>query len=265
MFRPRVIPVLLLKDKGLVKSRRFRKPRYIGDPINAVKIFNDLQADELVFLDITASKERRTIPIDLVRNIGDEAFMPFAVGGGIRDVESAAELIKAGAEKVVINTAAVTTPTIVTEIARRFGSQSVIVSIDVNTNFLGSERVCIMGGMKWTSIDPVQHAVDVANAGAGEILINSIHRDGEGCGYDLHLVRRAADAVGIPVIACGGAGMIEHLVDAVQDGGASAAAAGSLFVFHGERQAVLINYPEQSELVQKFCASKLPKVTHANL
>jgi imidazole glycerol-phosphate synthase subunit HisF len=252
MFRPRVIPVLLLKAKGLVKSQNFDRYRYIGDPINTVKIFNDLEADELIFLDITATKEGRTISLDLVKDIGDEAYMPFAVGGGIHRVEEIGQLISAGAEKVVLNTATANNPALIGEAAKLFGSQSIVVSIDVKKKWLGKYQVFACSGSKGIKTALIDYVKEVEAAGAGEIMINSIDRDGMMNGYDLELIGSVAEAVSIPVIACGGAGKIEDLAQAVLKGGASAAAAGSMFVFHGPRRAVLINYPERKELLTIF-------------
>ncbi len=252
MFRPRIIPCLLLKDKGLVKTIQFKRPTYVGDPINAVKIFNDLETDELIFLDITATQEDRLVPLDVVQKIGDEAFMPFAVGGGVRTVEDMRCILMAGAEKVVLNSAAVLTPNLIRKAADMFGSQSIIVSIDVMKNLFGKNVVCIKDGKEKTKLDPVTHAIRITELGAGEIIINSIDRDGMQAGYDLDLVRSVSQAVKIPVIALGGGGSESHLVEAIREGRASAAAAGSLFVFHGSRRAVLINYPDQQELVKLF-------------
>jgi cyclase len=244
--------MLLLKNKGLVKTVKFRKPTYIGDPINAVKIFNDLEADELIFVDITAANEGRTIFPGLVKEIGDEAFMPFAVGGGIHSPGDVRLLLQAGAEKVVVNTFAVHYPHIIKEISENFGSQCVIVSMDVKRTISGRYRVVTNSGKKSTNISPLEHAVNMAASGAGEILINSIDRDGTMQGYDLQLIRLISEAVDIPVIACGGAGSLEDLAAAVDRGWASAAAAGSMFVYHGPRRAVLINYPEKKILEGHF-------------
>ena len=252
MFRPRIIPCLLLKGKGLVKTVKFKEPKYLGDPINAVRIFNEKETDELVFLDITAGPEKRTVHLDVVRQIGDECFMPFAVGGGIRSIESIREILSAGAEKVVLNSHAIENPDFVRQAADRFGNQSIVVSIDVQKKMFGRYEVFIYGGRQGTGMDPAELARTMQERGAGEILINSINRDGTGEGYDLELVSRVTAAVNIPVVACGGAGTLLHMAEAVKQGGASAAAAGSLFVFHGKRRAVLINYPTRSELTQLF-------------
>jgi len=252
LFLPRIIPVLLLKGKGLVKTLKFKDPRYIGDPINAVKIFNDLKADELIFLDITASKENRTISADLVKNIGDEAFMPFGVGGGISSLEKIEELFKSGAEKVVFNTNAFLNISLIEEAARIFGSQSIVVSIDVKKSIYGKYQCYIKGGTENTNYNPVDFTRVVQEHGAGEIIINSIERDGTMLGYDIKLIKIISDNVNIPVVACGGAGSLKHLKEAYYDGKAHALSAGSMFVFHGPRKAVLINYPSKKELFDYF-------------
>lgn len=257
MFLPRLIPVLLLKGKGLVKTIQFKKPRYIGDPINAVKIFNDLKADELVFLDICASKENRSISIDLIRAIGDEAFMPFAAGGGISTLRQIEEVLKAGAEKVVINTQAVLNPRFIEDAANHFGSQSIIVSIDVKRNLFKNQIVKIKDGLKKTKLEPVEWVKRVENLGAGEIIINSIDQDGMMQGYDIELIRKIADHVNIPVIACGGAGCLAHFKNCFDQGHAHALAAGSMFVFHGSRKAILINYPSKTEITELFISGKI--------
>ena len=190
MFRPRVIPVLLLKGNGLVKTVQFRDGRYIGDPINSVRIFNDLEADELVFLDIEATRNRKRISVNLVKTIGDEAYMPFAVGGGIRDISDFHELLNAGAEKIVVNTAAVESVPLIEEAAVTFGSQSVVVSVDVKKNLFHNNLVYIRGGRTKAGLGLEELLKRVESAGAGEILINSIDRDGMMKGYDLDLIRR---------------------------------------------------------------------------
>jgi imidazole glycerol-phosphate synthase subunit HisF len=252
MFRPRVIPVLLLKNLGLVKSVRFKDYRYIGDPINVVKIFNDLKADELVFLDISASKEKRKISLDFVEKVGDEANMPFAVGGGIKSIHDIKEIINAGADKVVINTYAIKHPEFIKEAADAFGSSTIVVSIDVKKNFFGKEGIYYLGGTKKNSIDPVDYARLVERNGAGEIIIHSIGNDGTLAGYDVELIKKVSDSVSIPVVALGGAGSYDDLNKAVKIGHASAVAAGSMFVYHGPRRAVLIYFPEQDELIKLF-------------
>lgn len=252
MFRPRVIPILLLKDQGLVKTVKFNKSRYIGDPINAVRIFNDLEADELVFLDIAASKESRTIDIDLVKEIGDEAYMPFAVGGGITKIGEVEQILSVGAEKVVFNSILGSDMKIITDTAMRFGSQSVIASVDVKKNFFGKYVVHVNSGKTKVKTPLVSYIKEVEGKGAGEIIVNSIDNDGMMNGYDLQLIKTVSENVDIPVIACGGAGELGHLNPATKDAYASAVAAGSMFVFHGPRKGVLVNYPEKEELNETF-------------
>lgn len=252
MFRPRVIPCLLLKGKGLVKTVKFKEPIYIGDPINAVRIFNEKQADELIFLDITASIEKRSVPVTLMKQIANEAYMPFAVGGGITNTNQIRKLLSAGAEKVVINTSSVLTPSLIKKSANIFGSQSIVVSIDVKKNFWGKYEVFIYGGREEAKLDPLLHAKHMQDLGAGEILINVIEKDGTMSGYDVKIIKKISDAVTIPVVACGGAGKLKDFIDATYNGHASAAAAGSLFVYHGKLKGVLINYPERKELEALF-------------
>jgi len=252
MFRPRIIPALLLRNLGLVKSVGFKDYKYIGDPINAVKIFNDLKADELVFLDILASKGKRVISLDFVSKVGDEANMPFSVGGGIRTIQDIRSVLRAGAEKVVINTFAVEDPSFIRTAADEFGSSTITVCIDVKKKIFGKQQVYIYGGSKSTSLDPVSFAIMMGEMGAGELIINSIDRDGSMEGYDIELIKTVSDSVTIPVVALGGAGKVEDLNEAVQNGHASAVAAGSMFVFHGPRRAVLINYPQPEELKNIF-------------
>ncbi len=252
MFRPRVIPLLLLRDKGLVKSVKFGNYTYIGDPINAVRIFNDLKADELVFLDILATRQNRCIDPDVVRQIGDEANMPVAVGGGIQTIQQIKDCINAGAEKVIINAAAIQTPDFINAASAEFGHSTIVVAMDVKKNLWGKQRVHTDGGSRSTNLDPVQWAQQLEANGAGELLVTSINHDGLMQGYDLPLIGRLAAAVGIPVIAAGGAGCLADLKAATQAAHASAVAAGSLFVYHGPRRAVLINYPTPNALRTLF-------------
>lgn len=267
MFRPRIIPCLLLKEKGLVKTIQFRDPRYIGDPINAVRIFNEKEADELIFLDIMASREggffglRRQAPIafDLIVKISRECMMPLSYGGGITTTDEIQKLFGIGVEKVIINTQAAENPELIREASEIFGSQSIIVSIDAKKSIQGNYEVCIRGGAKSTGKDPVAFSREMAEAGAGELMINAIDQDGMMSGYDISLIKTVADAVSVPVIACGGAGKIEDLSDAYLNGHASAMAAGSMFVFHGRKRAVLINYPTRSELEAAFVEGEIAR------
>lgn len=247
MFRPRVIPVLLLKNKGLVKSIRFKDHRYIGDPINAVKIFNDLKADELAFLDITASKEGRTISLDFVSKVGEEANMPFAVGGGIAHIVDIQKIIAAGAEKVIINTQALNLK-FIREAADTFGTSTIVVCLDVKKKMFGKKQTWTMAGEKASGYDPVDFARMMQDNGAGELIVQSIEQDGMMQGYDIPLIKAISEAVTIPVIALGGAGNLSHLKQAYTEAYANGLAAGSMFVYHGPRKGILINYPVFEEL-----------------
>jgi cyclase len=252
MYRPRIIPVLLLKNKGLIKSIKFKDFRYIGDPINAVRTFNDLKADELVILDINATKEKRSVSVEFVKNVGEEANMPFSVGGGIRTLEDIQKIIEAGAEKVILNSIAGESPNIVREAADNFGSSSITVCIDLKKDIFGREKVWIRAGTKSLNYNPVQYAKFIEMSGAGEIIIQSIERDGTMLGYDISLIKKIADSISIPVISLGGAGKWDHLVDLNNQVSLNGLAAGSLFIYHGERRAVLVNYPAKEEIQQLF-------------
>lgn len=248
MFRPRVIPVLLLKKEFLVKSIEFKKHKYIGDPINAVKIFNDLKADELVFLDIDATKENRLISLDFVKDVGEEANMPFCVGGGIKSISDIKKIINAGAEKVIIGSAAYLDKNFITEAANTFGSSTITVCIDVKKNFWGKEKAWVTNGTKVIDQDVIEFAKEMENAGAGEIIIQSIVKDGKMKGYDIDLVKKISENVTIPVVALGGAGKLADLEEAYHKGYANGLAAGSFFVYHDENRGVLINYPNKADL-----------------
>lgn len=248
MFRPRVIPVLLLKNKGLVKSKRFSQYDYIGDPINAVKIFNDLKADELVFLDILATKQKRLVSLDFIRDVGQEACMPFAVGGGIRTLEEIRSIIQTGAEKVIIGAHAVEDPEFIHQAADSFGSSTIVVCIDVKKNWLGKSQVVTNNATHFTGLSPVTFAQLMEEKGAGEIIVQSVERDGLMTGYDIALIRSVVEAVSIPVVALGGAGNLEHLDQLYHEARPNGLAAGSLFVYNGIHRGVLINYPEKNDM-----------------
>jgi imidazole glycerol-phosphate synthase subunit HisF len=251
MTSKRIIPCLLLSDTGFVKTRRFRDPVYLGDCFNTVRLFNEKEADELLILDIDATPSGRSPNFALLNDLAGECFMPVAYGGGIRTMEDMRRLFKAGFEKVSLNTEAMRNPELVRAAAREFGSQSVIVAIDFRRKLLGRYEVYIHGGRQGTGMDPVTAAERAVTLGAGEIFLNSIDRDGMMAGYDLEIMRQVADAVSVPLVACGGAGSLRHFHDAVHQGGASAAAAGSFFVFVGKHRAVLITYPAHGELVKE--------------
>lgn len=248
VFRPRVIPVLLLNRGLLYKTRAFSKPTYIGDPRNAVRIFNEKGADEIALLDIGATPEQREPDYETIAEIVSEAFMPLAYGGGINSLDQAKRILDIGVEKLVLGASAARDPALVEQVAAYSGSQSVTVCIDVKSGILGRRQVVTHSGRKKTGIEPVALARQVAAAGAGEIIVQSVDRDGAMQGYDLALVRQVAEAVNIPVVALGGAGRDEDLAQVVREGGASAAGAGAMFVFQGAHRAVLISYPDDSRL-----------------
>lgn len=230
MLKKRVIPVLLLRNGRMVKGVKFSNYRDTGNPRTAVRIYSAQDADELVFLDIQASLESRNALVDIVREAATECFMPLAAGGGIRSIDEVRELLLAGADKVVVTTAAVTDPQLVSEIAELFGSQCVVVGIDYRRGPDG-DRVWIRCGTEATDLDPVEHAKALVERGAGEIFLNSIDRDGTMQGYDLEVAERVASAVDVPVIVCGGAGNFMHLADLLKNTSASAAACASVFHF----------------------------------
>ncbi len=252
MLMPRVIPCLLLKGEGLVKTEGFKKPKYVGDPINAVKIFNDKEVDELIFLDIAANKNGKGPMLELISKITSECFMPLGYGGGITNIKMMQKIFELGVEKIIVNSAAFEQPDLIREASNQFGNQSVVVSVDVKKTIWGKQRVFIKGGKLNTGADPVSYARKMEKLGAGEIFLNSINLDGKMTGYDIRLIKMVSDAVSIPVIACGGAGNMEDFGKALDRGEASAVAAGSLFVFHGKHRAVMINYPSYEKLSTLF-------------
>jgi cyclase len=247
MWRPRVFPTILLNGIGAIKTVQFKDPTYIGDPMNAARIYSAKEVDELALLDKMATPESRMISLDIVSRISDECFMPLTVGGGIKSLEDIRQVINAGAEKVSINSYAIENPNFVSEASDAFGSSTIVVSIDAKKTW-GGYKVFTHGGTKKTQYTPAQLAVMMEELGAGEILVNSIDRDGTMQGYEIELIRQVADAVTTPVIACGGAGNLEHISDAIYEGHATAATAGSMFVFQGRKRAVLINFPTKPEL-----------------
>ena len=251
MKRVRVIPVLLIHKGGLVKSVKFKDYKYVGDPINVVKIFNEKEVDEIVLLDISATAENRTPNISQIKDIASEAFMPLAYGGGITTLDEVKTLINGGVEKVVFNNMAYTNPPLITAAAAWAGSQSVVVSMDVKKNFWNKYRVYTRNAEKNTEEDPVVYAQKMEAAGAGEIFLNSIDRDGTFAGYDEELIEKVSKAVSIPVVAIGGAATVNDFEKAIKKG-ASAVAAGSMFVFQGPHRAVLISYPSQAVLKEKL-------------
>ncbi len=248
MLKPRVIPSLMLKRNRLVKTVNYNGELYIGDPINAIRIFNEKEVDELIVLDIDASIESRKPSIALIREIASECFMPLCYGGGITSIEDIEQILDSGVEKVAISTCAIEEPQIIRSAARAFGSQSIVVSLDVRKEKDGRYKIYTQRGKKRTGLDASGFAQMAQTMGAGEIMLNSIDRDGTLEGYDIDLIRSVSSRVSIPVIASGGAGKLAHLREAISQGGASAVAVGSMFVLHGKLRAVLISYPSAQEL-----------------
>lgn len=252
MLSTRVIPVLLLKGEGLYKSVKFNNPKYVGDPINAIKIFNEKEVDEIVVLDIDASPNGKGPNFELIENMANEAFMPLGYGGGITTLDQAKKLFNLGVEKVILNSVLIENPNLVTEIANEVGSQSVVVCVDVKKNFWGKYECYGFSGKKSFKQKPEDLVKKLVELGAGEIIINSIDNDGTFVGYDLPLIKQIADSTNVPVIASGGASSLDDFREAVLESNASAVAAGSMFVFHGKHRAVLITYPNIEELENTF-------------
>ena len=255
MRRIRVIPALTMENQRLVKTVKFGKRVYVGDPVNTVKIFNDKEVDELLLLDIGKDRGAKGPDISYLAEIASECFIPMGYGGGIRTLDQARRVFEAGIEKVSLKTALMATGALLTDLARIYGSQAVIASIDVRRGgFLGSDHLLTDGGQRKIREDPVSIARRAVDLGAGEILLTAVDRDGTMTGYDIDLIRRVADAVSVPVIANGGASGIDDFLKAVTHGGAAAVAAGAFFVFKGPYRAVLVNYPSQQILREKLFA-----------
>jgi imidazole glycerol-phosphate synthase subunit HisF len=251
MHPPRIIPVLLLTESGVVKTTRFKEPRYIGDPLNALRVFNDKEVDEITILDIEAWKHDRGPDFQRVAELAGECFMPLGYGGGVTTLDQIRTLFRSGVEKVLLNSALHSHPGLISKAADAAGSQSIVACVDVRRNWLGKPRAFVRGGTVDTGVDPVEWASRAVSKGAGEVIINSIDRDGTQSGYDIELVRAVCRAVPVPVVAMGGAGSLSHMMEAVRSG-ADAAAAGSLFVFHGKHRAVLITYPSPTQIKSTF-------------
>ena len=245
MLQTRIIPCLQLIDSSLVKTVKFDNHGYIGDPINTVRIFNELEVDELCFLDIRASLQNRQPNLELLQQISNECFMPLSYGGGVKDFETAQKILSIGFEKIVLNTNAYRNPKLVREISEHFGAQAVIGSIDVKKNIWGKYQTYINDGTEKIAVDPVEWAKKLEDLGVGELLISSIDRDGTWTGYDLDITKKIANAVHIPVIANGGAGSISDIGDVVHKAHASAAALGSMVVYQKKGMGVLVNFPDK--------------------
>lgn len=248
MKRFRVIPTLLIKDDGLFKGEKFKNHKYVGDPINAVKIFNEKEVDEICILDISVTINKKEPNFELIEEIASEAFMPLSYGGGLQRMDQVTRILRCGVEKVIFNYSAITNPNLIRETANKYGSSSTVVSIDVKSiGFLGNKKVFYLNASKAIDISPIEFAKQVEKLGAGEIILTSVDKEGVMKGYDYKLIQEITHAVSIPVIANGGAGNIEDFKTAI-DVGASAVAAGSFFVFQGPHKAILISYPTQQDL-----------------
>jgi cyclase len=247
MLRPRIIPSLLIHDKGLVKTVNFKSPKYVGDPINAVRIFNEKEVDELAIFDIDATILDQEPDYVLIEKLANQSRMPLCYGGGVKTVEQAQKIFGLGIEKIALSSAVIQNPKLVTEIAERVGSQSVIVVLDVKKKFLGGYEVYTNNGKKATGINPIKFVKELEDLGAGEIIINSIDNDGVMKGYDLNLIDKIAESISLPLTVLGGAGSLTDIEKVIEKHGVIGVAAGSLFVFKGTYKAVLINYPNQTE------------------
>lgn len=254
MIRARVIPCLLLRGKGLVKTIQFKNPVYLGDPLNIINIFNKKMVDEIIILDIDATRASKEPNFELMQRIASVCFSPLTYGGGVNNLESAERLFSIGIEKISVNTAAFTDPSLITELAKKYGNQSVVISINIQKDFWGKRRIVnnFMENIDIRGNSIPEEMKIFEDLGAGELLINDVSRDGTMKGYDIELISSITSKVNVPVIACGGCGNYDHLKEAINNGGASAAAAGSLFVFNGPRKAVLISYPDRVT-IKKIC------------
>jgi cyclase len=252
MLRTRVIPCLQLIDESLVKTVKFDNHRYIGDPINTVRIFNELEVDELCFLDIRATKENRPPNFKILSEIANECFMPLSYGGGVKDADTAKRILSIGFEKIVLNTAAYDHPKLVTEIANHSGNQSVIGSIDVKKNIFGKYQVYTNDGIKKRDLDPIFWAKQLESLGAGELILTSMDRDGTWNGFDIDLLKSITESINIPVIANGGAGNVNHISEVVKKTNVSAVALGSMVVYQAKGLGVLVNFPDKEDLKNIF-------------
>lgn len=244
MLYPRIIPCLLVHRNGLVKTVKFKDPKYVGDPINAVKIFNEKEVDELIVIDIDASVGGNEPNYERIKNLAVECRMPLCYGGGVKTVDQAQKIFSLGVEKIAISSSAIENPSLITEIAEKVGKQSVVVVLDVKRKLLSSKyEVYTYNGRKNTGLDPIDIALQSEKLGAGEIVINSIDNDGMMKGYDLQLIEKVRNAISIPMTVIGGAGSLDDIGKVIEQHGIIGVSAGSLFVFKGKYKAVLINYP----------------------
>jgi cyclase len=247
MLRPRIIPSLLIQDNGLVKTVNFKNPKYVGDPINAVKIFNEKEVDELAVFDIDATVLGKEPNYSLIERLANQSMMPLCYGGGVKTIEQAQKIFSFGIEKIALSSSVLNNPSLITQIADRVGGQSVIVVLDIKKKLLGGYEIYTHNGKKSTGLNPFKFVEDAQKLGAGEIIINSIDRDGMMKGYDLELIAKIRERITIPLTVLGGAGSLNDIEKVIDAHGVIGVAAGSLFVFKGPYKAVLINYPSQIE------------------
>ncbi len=252
MLQTRVIPILLLHNKGLVKTVKFKNSKYVGDPLNAIKIFNEKEVDELIFLDIDASKKDTEPDYELIKDFASECFMPVCYGGGISTIEQIKKIFALGIEKISLNCTVLHDLDLVRESSKVFGNQSIVVTVDIKKSFLGKYQVYNHVRRKVETMNLLSYVQEIEKAGAGEILINNVDLDGIQKGYDLQLMKMITENVNIPIVACGGAGSLEDFKVVKDQANVSAVAAGSFFVFHGKHKAVLITYPKYQELEKLF-------------
>lgn len=255
MLRPRIIPSLLIQDNGLVKTVNFKNPKYVGDPINAVRIFNEKEVDELAIFDIDATVQGNEPNYSLIERLANQSMMPLCYGGGVKTVEQAQRIFSLGVEKIALSSAVLSNPNLITQIADRVGSQSVIVVLDVKKKLLGGYEVFTHNGKKATGINPLKFVEEAQRLGAGEIIINSIDKDGLMKGFDVDLIEKVREKITLPMTVLGGAGSLDDIEKIINKHGVIGIAAGSLFVFKGPYKAVLINYPnheEKNKLFSKF-------------
>lgn len=255
MLRTRVIPCLQLLDETLVKTVKFKKPGYIGDFVNTVRIFNELEVDELCFLSIRASQRKQQPNFEILTQVANECFMPLSYGGGVRDFDKAAKIFKLGFEKVVLNSVAFENPQLITKLSEHFGSQSAVVSIDFKRDMFGKMKMFSHGGTTKQKYNYLEHIQRVEESGAGELLLTSMERDGTWSGYDLKLLEEVSNKVNIPVIINGGAGSFSHFRDAINYG-ASALAVGSMVVYQSKGMGVLVNFPDRKKLADHIGVQK---------
>lgn len=251
MLNNRVIPSLLLSNNGLVKTIKFKKEIYIGDPINTIRIFNEKEVDELSLIDIHASKNKSGPNFQTIQRVTDECFIPLSYGGGIRNIEDIEKIFKIGVEKVILNSSAILNPNLINEASKMFGSQSIVVSVDIKKDFFGKLNIIKPYNNKKISISVNDYILDMQDRGAGEILVNDINRDGVMQGMNLDFIKNISKELQIPLIAAGGVGDLQHIKEGI-DAGASAVAVGSFFVFNGPLKAVLISYPDYNTLQNLF-------------